>query len=392
MQRSVVAAAGLAALIVAVALGWTTIRLQHEFRLLMARGDTAVANGRLADAIEAYSGAVTLQPRAMAPYLKRGDTYQVRGELDQALRDFRRATTLAPEASQPAERLGDVYALRGDLTEAIAAYSRFLAQDDAAARVWYKRGAAAYRANDRRRACGDARRAYALAPQLEHAEYLLGLCLAAEDQPGEAADAFRHVIDRSPGFVPAREALAAVSMHLHRFGDAADQLEALVTLDPDRPERLIILARSYAQMGRHDRAVAVLKRARARFPNATSVAEAQARLWLEGPDAGSDQRTAARIVATLAPVASDDRASSGALTVFGRALLLAGRWLDARSALDEATRRNPVDPEAYRWLTVVARHLREPAAAREADARYQALAHDDSSPDRTQRRVRLPVR
>ena len=54
----------------------------------MAAGDEAVAHGQTFEAIEAFSGALTLKPDSMLARLKRGETYRQRGEFASAVRDL----------------------------------------------------------------------------------------------------------------------------------------------------------------------------------------------------------------------------------------------------------------------------------------------------------------
>ena len=60
-------ACGGAALITAVAMGWTDVRAERSFRRLLAQGDRALAAQETSVAVEAFSGAVALKPRSMLP-------------------------------------------------------------------------------------------------------------------------------------------------------------------------------------------------------------------------------------------------------------------------------------------------------------------------------------
>ncbi len=90
MKRPIVAAVGAMALAASLAFVWVDARREREFRRLIAVGDEAVASGQTFDAIEAFSGALTLKPDSMLARLKRGDTYRRRGEFAAALRDLDR--------------------------------------------------------------------------------------------------------------------------------------------------------------------------------------------------------------------------------------------------------------------------------------------------------------
>ena len=68
------------ALAASLAFLWFDARQQREYRRLLAAGDEAVTRGQTLEAIEAFSGALTLKPDSMIARLMRGETYRQRGE------------------------------------------------------------------------------------------------------------------------------------------------------------------------------------------------------------------------------------------------------------------------------------------------------------------------
>ena len=82
---------GVAALVAGMVLAVYSVRQDREFQRLIAAGDAALAADRTFEAIEAFSGALTLKRESMLAYLKRGDAYRRQGELTAALRDLRQA-------------------------------------------------------------------------------------------------------------------------------------------------------------------------------------------------------------------------------------------------------------------------------------------------------------
>ena len=373
MKRSVVIAVGAAALLVAGVFVWVDARQEREFRRLIAVGDSALAGGQTFNAIEAFSGALALNPRSMLAHLKRGDTYRRRGEFAAALRDLGQASTLDPTAPQPIELLGDVHLATGENDAAQRDFRRYLELDDRAAPVLYKLALAYYRSGDATRAIDPLRKAVALDDRFAEAHYLMGLCLRQRN-PQQGLRALNRAVTVNAAFTPAREELARVYEELGRHQDSIDQLEALAALEPSRPERLVDVGLAHARLGRRDRAVLTLGRAAERHPDATVVYAALGKIWLEAADEERDPTALQKALEALEPAATLTGASSETRALYGRALLLAGNSTAAERTLVRATTTFPVDPQAYRYLAFVSRRLGHTAVANDAAAKYAALA------------------
>src|SRR6188768_3906254 len=126
------------ALAASLAFVWFDARQQREYRRLLATGDEAVTHGQTLEAIEAFSGALTLKPDSMIARLMRGETYRQRGEFASAVRDLGVAASLDPTAPRPLELLGDAHAAMHQYGEAVTNYEGSLRLDDRAPRVVYK--------------------------------------------------------------------------------------------------------------------------------------------------------------------------------------------------------------------------------------------------------------
>jgi len=374
MKRSVVVAAGVAALIAAAVLVWVDARQEREFRRLIVVGDAALGRGQTFDAIEAFSGALALEPESMLAHLKRGDTYRRRGEFTAALRDLNQAAALDATAPQPIELLGDVHVAMARYETAATDYQRYLALDDRASTVLYKLALAYYRAGLATRAVDPLRKAVALDDRFAEAHYLMGLCLRDRDLE-QALRALTHAVDVNATFAAAREELARVYEEMGRYQDAIDQLQALAALEPTRAERLVNVGLAYARFGRQDAAVLTLGQAAERYPAASVVYTALGRIWLAAADGQRDPAALRKAIEALQPAAALASAASETLTLYGRALSLSGNTAAAERTLLQAVARLPVDPLAYRYLSDVARRLGHTSIARDAAMKYAALTH-----------------
>ena len=375
MNRVIVAAVAVAALVGAGVIGWFEVRQAREFRRLLAVGDAALAHDQPSAAIEAFSGAIALRRDSMLGWLKRGDTYRRRGEYAPAVRDLQQATTLDPTAPRPIELLGDVNDALGKHSRAAELYTHFLALDDRSPRVFYKLALAHYRDGRPGAALEPLRKALALDRQLPEAYYLLGLCEREMKHADRAADAFARAVSLNPAFAAAREELAAVDVALGRRRDTIEQLDALAALEPGRADRLIELALAYARSDRFETAVLTLSRASERAPASAPVYLAVARIWLDLAEEGHDSIAAQKAAAALRTAAPLVSTSREFLLLRGRAQLLANDARGAERSLQAATATVPVDPAAFQYLSAAAERLGHTDIAAASRARYDALTN-----------------
>jgi protein O-GlcNAc transferase len=309
----------------------------------------------------------------MIARLMRGETYRQRGEFSSAVRDLSEAAALDPTAPRPLELLGDAHAAMGQHAAAAIHYERSLRLDDRAPRVAYKLGLSHYRNGEIPQAIDALRRAVSLDEQLPQAHYLLGLCLRDRRPRDQAERALLRAVELDPTLAAAREELVTLYTNSARPRQAIEQLEALSALEPNRPERLVSVGLAYARLGRHDAAVLTLGRAAERHPDSSIVNIALGRVWLETAENEDDRVALRNAIEALAPVAEQPNATSDALTLYGRALLLSGSATAAERVLRRATDRFPVEPSAFTYLARASRELGHVAEAREAEAKHRAL-------------------
>jgi tetratricopeptide (TPR) repeat protein len=373
----------LSALTAAAAYGVVVNQRESAYRRSVEQGDAALARDDSYAAIEAFSVAISLQADSMAAHLKRGEAYRRRGEYDAALRDLRRAAGIDPLAIHPRELLGDVhYAVAAAdgtkveaFTQAVERYRESVALDDRSARLQYKLGLALYRAGRVPEAMPPLREAIALEPEFAEAHYVLGRCLRAARQTDDAVRAMERAVVIAPALLAAREELADLYAALRRHDSRVSHLEALATLQPS-PTRERALAIGYARAGNLDRAIGQLGRAARRYPDAPEIYVTLGELWLER--AGEDGPIAVSKAIEALDSGVGGESTSEAMTVMGRALLLAGDAARAEALLRQATLRFPVAPASFLHLSEAARRRGRTAAAQRALIDYAALVPLDS--------------
>lgn len=362
-------------LIVAVSavLAVVSLRNEHEYTRLVAAGDSALAAADLGAAIEAYTGAITLNPDSMAAHLKRGLAYRQRRELEAALRDLRRASELDPSAPRVFEWQGDVNLDLRRYARAAERFEQSARLDDRQPDVHYKLAVARYREGRAGAAVEPLRRTIALAPGQAEAHYLLGLCLRDLARLDEAMAALATAARLSPGLLAVREARADVFQARGETARAVDELNALAALEPDRAERAVAVASAYARAGRHDAAVLALGRAAERFPESAAVFTALGSVWLRAAESG-DRVALDKALSALTRAAAMDDASGDTLALLGQARLRAADLVGAERDLRVAVTRLPVRADAYRALADVLERRGQTTEALDALARFATLA------------------
>jgi tetratricopeptide (TPR) repeat protein len=356
----------------AAAVAYTAAARDRDYRRLIAAGEAALSDRQHTVAIEAFSGAIALNPDSMLAHLKRGETYRGHGDLKAAVRDLRTACDLDPAATRPLEQLGDVSLALNRPDRAAERYQAYIQLDDRSARVLYKLALAQYRSGQPVSCVESARRALELDRQFGQAHYLAGLCLASQGKPADARKAFEQAVALEPALIPAREALAGVYRAMGRRTDATEQLEAVAALDRARPARLIALGLEYAESGRTDLAVATLGRAAERFPDSVEVYASLGEVWLRvALDTGDEIALGKAREALRTAVV---RGGSGReLALYGRALLASGDAAGAVRSLREASATLPVAPATLIDLATAAERTGDRQAARDALERHVAL-------------------
>lgn len=357
---------------------YTQARREARYRAYIGQGDAAAAADNNSAAVEAFSAAIGLKPDAMLGYLKRGEIYRKRSDYEAALRDLRRASDLDPTATRPLEALGDVNLALKRYARAAERYRDYIRIDERSPHVLYKLAYARYTDGHPGEAVAALQRAIALDERFAEAYYLMGLCQRDAQHPELARQALEHSIALQPAMLHAREELADLYRALGRTDARLAQLKALAALDP-RASRDVALASAYFDAGQTDAAVLTLGTAAERYPDAPEAYTALGRVWLEIAQARNDRVALGKALGALEGAVGTDE-SSEALTLFGRALLLARDVESAERMLQGATNRRPVDPSAYYYLADASERLGHYSLAREALIDYRTLRGDD--PDR----------
>lgn len=381
--------AGLLLLVVAAAAvyAYTVTGRDRTYRELLAQGDAALTQDNTSGAVEAYSGAIALKPDAMIGYLKRGETYRRRADPETALRDLGRAVELDPSATRAVEALGDVNLSLNRYAAAANRYRDYVTLDDRAPRVLYKLAFAQYHADQAAGAIEALNKAVAQDDRFAEAYYLLGLCLRDVHRLDEARIALEQAVAIQPALLAAREELADLYGALSRMDDRLMQLEALSALDASA-SREVNLGLTYARVGQQQRAILTLSRAAERYPGYRYTYVALGRVWLENAQGAGDRVALSKALGALEQAMGSEN-SSEAMVLFGRALLMTSNNDSAERMFENATTKEPIDPQAFYFLADASERLGHFQGARQALLNYQALRGEEAD---ARRRLTMELR
>ena len=374
MKRAVLAGT-LLVVIVGGLYGYAATRRDRTYRQLVAQGEAALARDEAFAAIEAFSGAILFKPDSMLGYLKRGEAYRKHGDLNEALKDLRYASVLDPKAPRPLELLGDVNHALQRYDRAAEQYERYVQLDDRSPRLLYKLALARYSEGQPDAAIEALKKAIALDAKFAEAHYLLGLCLRDLQRPRDSQRALERAVAIEPALWQAHEELADAYNRAGRHRERIARLDALLALDPS-PSRHVALGLAYAEAGQTDRAVAILGAAAERDPEYAHTYVALGRVWLGVAQVRGDRVSLGKALEALEQAAGTEE-SSEALTLFGRALLMASDEPLAERILQQATEKRPADRLSFYYLAEAAERRGHADVARRALLDYRALDGED---------------
>ena len=181
-------------------------------------GLEAQATGRWEDAVEEYGQAVDLDPTSGVKHQALAAALEANGQLDEAIEEYRVAVELLPSDAMVRVLLAKALVTRGGAS-------------DEAVEVF--------------------RRAVELAPGLKDARTGLGSVLLLQEQHlEEAAEHLNAALEIDPADLGARVQLARVLILSGQAVEAAEQLERVLAVEPQRQEVLLNYGQALARSGR----------------------------------------------------------------------------------------------------------------------------------------------
>lgn len=215
----------------------------------------------------------------------------------------------------------------------------------------------------------------ALAPAVFEWHYLDAVVLQRLARHGEAVEALKQALARSPAYLPARVKLAESLLEAGRLDESRALFEAVIKEPAAEPAAAVGLGRIAAAQGRHEAAIAHFERAAALFPELGAAYYALA-LSYRAVGRRDDARRALTLHERYGPIwpAIDDPILSTVLALRddararaqrGRKLAAAGDLEGAIAAFEAALERDPSYAIAHANLIALYGRARNWAKAEE---------------------------
>jgi len=285
--------------------------------------------------------------------------------VDDAAGLYRRATEADPKSFEAHLSLGLLLARQGKLTDARPELQAATTLDPGEAGVVLK--ARAWRAlaeidkpspdhpGDTTRASADLLEALKLSAETP-ADTLLAASLAeSAGQTEEAEAAYRRLLTKDPGSVPANTGLAHVLMTRKQYPEAETSLRAAIAKSPDDPTLNAQLATVLAAQDKAE-ALPLLQKLYAAHPHDAAITRMLADVEAQAGDAaGSD-----RLYTTLLASRPDD---IDLLVAHGQNLIRLLKYGEALTVFAKATRVDASDGDAWSGLAFSASKIGQPAVA-----------------------------
>lgn len=240
----------------------------NNFELLILRGDTYAAAGKLDQALADFNRAVALQPYNAYALTHRGALYARGGVADAAIKDYTAALVIEPSDIDALVNRAALYSNGGDQRTAIADLDRALELYPKNAMALYNRGFAYYAMANYEAAIKDYSAALDVSPDLALAynNRCLSAALAGRDKQSTLKDC-DEAVARAPARPDVRETRGLVHLKYGELALAVADYDSALEIERKRPLALYGRAVALQRLGDSVRAKSDFDLARAVYPN-----------------------------------------------------------------------------------------------------------------------------
>jgi Flp pilus assembly protein TadD len=224
-------------------------------------GSSLHAQGRHAEALDAFVLAAAWAPEDADAYAGAASALSALGRRDEAEKRYRQALRWRPDDGETTARLGVLLAESGRLDEATAFLRRAAALRPSDASVHQNLGVALAQQGQAEEAARTLEQAVRLQPDYAEAFYNLGNVLQGLGRREEAMEKYRQAVRLRPQYGEANNNLGLLLTESGKHGEAAVILQQAIRLRPRAVEGLNNLGLAYSALGRFAEAEASFQEA-----------------------------------------------------------------------------------------------------------------------------------
>jgi tetratricopeptide (TPR) repeat protein/capsular polysaccharide biosynthesis protein len=201
------------------------------------------------------------RPNCAIAYQYMGEALSAQGKVADAIDAYSKAIAIQPDLAEAQAYLADLYSQIGQLPEAIAHYQLAVKAHPDWSALHYNLGNAWHKQQELARAVGSYQRAIAIAPNYVKAIYNLGVVLEQQGRLDEAIAAYEQVIDLQPEHLNARSNLGCLLIGQAKFKESARVFHDAIALNSNWATLHNNLGRALLGLKQIGAAIAAFRRA-----------------------------------------------------------------------------------------------------------------------------------
>ena len=219
---------------------------------------SGVANrglGKLEEAIEAYTRALSIKPDYAEASYNMGIALKEQGKLEEAIEVFNKAISIKPDYADAYNNLGNVLREQGKLEESIKAYTKALSIKPDYAEAYNNMGIALKGSCRFEDALAAFERAINITPKNPTLYNNMGNALKEQRKVVEAIEAYNRALSIKPDYADAFNNLGNALKDQGRLDEAIEVYHKALSVKPDLPEAYNNMGIALQEQGKVDEAI-----------------------------------------------------------------------------------------------------------------------------------------
>jgi tetratricopeptide (TPR) repeat protein len=191
------------------------------------------AQGKIDEAIDAFTKALALNPNYAGMYHNLGNALRDKGKIDEAIEALNKALSLEPQYVEAYYNLGVTLYAKGQIDEAIEAFTKALSISPNHADIYYSLGIALQNKGELDEAIKAYTKALSINPNYAEAHNNLGVTLHNKGKIDHAIEVFIKALSINPNYADAYYNLGNALQNKNKINHAMTAYEKAISLDPN---------------------------------------------------------------------------------------------------------------------------------------------------------------